>query len=67
MVFKRILVERLPRKGSSGGGVAEIWAVAQAPELAKGRGKRFTESSRELHGKGVNASAVKPVMFLHPV
>ena len=42
MVFKRILVERLPRKGS--------------PELAKGRGKRFTESSRELHGKGVKVS-----------
>ena len=38
--------------------------MGPGPELAKGRGKRFTESSRELHGKGVNASAVNPVMFL---
>ena len=58
----------LGKKGaliSSGAGprVGE-WDLGPGPELARGGGKCFTESSRELHGKGVNTSAVNPVMFL---
>ena len=61
----------LGKKGaliSSGAGprVGE-WDLGPGPELARSGGKCFTESSRELHGKGVNTSAVNPVLFLYLV